>query len=1131
MDFDKPFIVTRTGFKQNKVVSEAIEFLKVEEVPREYRKAHIQLLTFFRTTIFPENVDKFHNLVNIFCYGQRPKDISALRDILSDFFSESLSHETSTKVWSLFNVLVFHLALQRMIFLPPTPLFAVPRAGSIVLTPWFKKLPAEIQFWCVASDKRYLEKLSGSLDLRMQQLAWEWYRENESHKQFSSAAVLMRHYFAYQAATKFDLSLFVEVQRLNLALTDVARGPQAALWLYSRLHEEDYLTLYTKKLNDTVVRIGSVPQIYQREIIERRTKAGLSDPYDFSLNAKQLGVDHAVRLNQNAKSGRLYKQKFPTIVRTEYGDARYRPGIAPIPQGCSVYELVNKKFVRFDSYFLTDKALGSFRPEKLYETYPKSLWLAHQKDFLGDGYEKNTKKTKAGSLRIFNAYIFSYLPWFKENVEPNLRVPECLEDFDPNLFIRNTHSFLLRLDPNAILPVTLPTFFEKCADVGAEGGKANVNALQAGLKNISAFFDSYINLEGLSVPNPMSLAPEIRGYSYAEAQKKKVDYDYWWLLREFLIAFSYCSLRARRDLVEKELSREAWRKKFREYAETVDISFGNVSLDLSELEGLDNFDPRTVHVFSTFFCFVSQCGIRFSNAFWLDARTFDVKVDAEAKDDDEVEVWINTDKSKLKPFQSHVKFSVIKLLRMLNDIRAKVFSNDAVFYQNYEESKWGEIVPLFRFLENKHVESDVEYFTDALTDLLYSFQSLLKRTGYEFGSYLYPKARGMSLDDFEILKATRTQAPIKTFIIDEDDVSQHKEVGENLRPVSLFKYRSAITVHGLRKTFDSFFTMFLDKQVISELYTGQSPETVGYYSSNTLGEYRLAQDVAKSAGLPFVIGKDGKNADEIVEDIKKKGLPSKSLMMSAVNIDDFDLNEEYKRAPDREISVNRTHICPYSNVCPKKIRAILDGQKLCGICPAALSFPSDAPAIAATIRKIGDQIADLSTSINSNELTKSERGDFQEKRMRLISEFSSWMVRHDQLIQMTNGEILLGEDGTEHYREKLVYHKPGVYWSVEKKNIWRIIETSDAKTLQSNRLKITAQRYARDMISKINPELMERIHTQLDNDPVKAAALFVEKTALLEGVSLDEVVRSIEEHTQKGSAESLKKLIGMSDGE
>jgi predicted amino acid racemase len=68
------------------------------------------------------------------------------------------------------------------------------------------------------------------------------------------------------------------------------------------------------------------------------------------------------------------------------------------------------------------------------------------------------------------------------------------------------------------------------------------------------------------------------------------------------------------------------------------------------------------------------------------------------------------------------------------------------------------------------------------------------------------------------------------------------------------------------------------------------------------------------------------------------------------------------------------------------------------------------------------------------------------------------------------------------------------------------------------------------MISRINPELIGQLQTQIDIDPIKAAALFVEKTARLEGVSLDDVVKSIEHHNHKGSAQSLRQLIGMTDG-
>jgi len=1126
MIYDRPFIVTREAFrKKGGLLQEAIEFLKVEDVPRDYRATQHLLLAFFQYGRMPLLADQFQQLVNVLCYGQGPTEPAERKKILGEIFSESVTSEQLNFIRPLFNLLVLHLALQRKVSLPPVPVFSGPHAGNISFTPWFQKIPLEVRFWCVVSKKSVLEKYSDSLDTLLVDFAWKWFADNSDHKRMSAAASVMRHYFAYQGVTTFDFPLLVETQKLLKSLTTNNRSLHPALLLYSQLKEQDFCESFKTAVNEKVVKIGSINRIYHDDIVNSRRQAGVANPLDFNLSAKAIGTDHAVRTRKLAHKNR----RLETYVVTDFGQAKFLPGFWPAPEGCSVYELTTKRSVEIGDYFIDDKSLKRFKPEKLYEAYPMSLWLAHQKDFLDDGYEKGTKKAKSGSLRVLNAYLFSYLPWFKENVDPNFKIPDRLEEFDPNFFVRHTHSFALNLDPNTVLPVTLPDFLEKCLDIGSPGGKANVNARQASQRNITNFFRHYIKLAGLSIHNPMDVAKDVRGFSYAEARKKKLDYDYWWLLREFLFVFASCALKVRKDMLEGKVNSDSWKETFLEYMEKTEVRLGSVNLDMSKMEGLDNFDPNTVHVFSTLLCLVSQCGIRFSNAFWLDARTFDSYLKGGEKETELVKIYINTDKARLNTYNSHVTASVMNLLKKLNKIRTHLFSDDVVFYQNNEKSKWGEIVPLFRFNPDKHDESSESYISDFLADLLRSFQSLLNYTGVGFTSYLYPKVHGMTQDDYEIHRATRTQAPLRNFVIDHGDRHIQAKLSDMLRPVSLFKYKSSVTVHGLRKTFDSFMANFFTHEQISEIWTGQTPEMVGYYSSNTVGEHKLAKTVAEDAGLPFIIRNDSKDADRIVNHLKEKGIPSESLMMSAINIDDFDLDEEYKRAPDREISVNRTHICPYGNVCPKKIKIVLE-KKLCGICPAALSFPSDAPAIAAIIRKIGDEVADLSNLINSGELTKAERSDFQDKRMDLIAEFSAWMFRHDQLIQMTNGEILLGDNGSEHYREKLVYNKPDVDWSDERKNLWRIIETSEAKTLQSERLKITAKRYARNMISRINPRLMEQIQEQLDIDPVKAAALFVEKTALLEGVSLDDVIESIEDHKQKDSSQSLRKIIGMTDG-
>jgi hypothetical protein len=708
MEYDRPFIASRNGFKRNQLALDAIDFLKVETVPEDFRKCYYLLLSFFQKGGLPVVCDQFQQLVNILCYAQGPRSKRELKLVLENIFLEPLTATAVETMPALFNVLVFHLALKNKIHLPPVPIFGGPRAGRISFSPWFNKLPPEVRFWCVASTRSILEKHRESLDPMMVKFALEWYDKHKDPKMFSSSAVLIRHYFAYLGVSSFDLSAFAEVRKLTWALTTNMRTPSPALWLYSQFYGEDLSEPFKKKLAETEVKIGLVPRIYQHDIIDTRKKAGLADPYDLNSGASHLGIDHGIKKTIDARANTPKGRKLATVIGTVYGNVELRPNLFPRPDGCSIYELRAKSSFQIGGYFINDKILSRYRPDHLYDVHPESIWLAHQKDFLENGYEKGTKKSKSSALRILNAYIFSYLEWFAENVDPDFQVPKVLEDFDPNIFVRHTNSFLMRVKPNKVLPATFPEFHSKCLDLGVDGVKANINSVQASQRNISLYFESYIKLEGLSIQNPMDIAPNIRGFSYAEAQKKKVDYDYWWLLKEFLFAFSSCALCARKDLIGVSFDQEVWKKKFLKYAEKTELRLGYIELDLSKIDWLENFDPNTIHVVATFFCFVSQCGIRFSNAFWLDARTFDAKITGNEKEDDYIEVVVNTDKAKLKPFNTHVDVSVMELLRMLNEIRKSMFTDETVFYQNNEKSKWGEITPLFRFSADKHTENDVE---------------------------------------------------------------------------------------------------------------------------------------------------------------------------------------------------------------------------------------------------------------------------------------------------------------------------------------------------------------------------------------------------------------------------------------
>lgn len=1121
--FDRPFICSKKSYLKGGVPEAALSFLKVNKVPSEWHSGWNALLNFFSFRK-SNKVEDFQSLVNIICYRQGPGEKTELTKILNSILDANLSVGTIEKQLNpLLTILVNHLSIKGVISLPPVPIFSGTRSEKILNTEWMDKLPAEVKFWYIAPDRKRLVRHAESLNHQYVSAVTRWYEQNSDHKQISSSAALMKHFYAFMAEDSFQFDRFITMMRVLFTLSKTSRSVLPALHVYSEVNNQPLQDLYSSRIGGEEFRLSDVHRVYHPDIIDSRKQSGLPDPYNFSHSAKRLGLSSpTLKGSPDASKNGAFAWQLPHSVSTDYGLASFKNWLAA-PEGYTAYELMEKTDVQIGAYSISERGLKTFNPKHFNEKYPDSLWLAYQKDWFDEKRgEKTTEKSMAGALRHFNAYIFSYLPWFQEHVNPSLGIPSKVEDFDPNIFVRRTHSFLLRHDSKVVLPITLPEFVDKTADLGAKGGSASPNSLKAKQNLLIDYFQSICVLEGIEF-NPLNQMTKIRGYSYAEAQKTKLDYDYWWLLKEFVKEFAWCSTLAYRDIIGSgDTNKASWVKAFRRHASERTVKFGNTELDFANLNNLDSHNHTTIHVFSTLLCLLSQCGLRFSNAFWLDARNFDSRAPEQAKDDAFVEIFINTDKARLKPFASHVTFNVLRLLRTLNQVRGRCFTDETVPYQGNTKSKWKEIVPLFRSSESRHDESDDQKLNDAITLLTVQFEDLLRRTGKEFDGYIYPKVRGISYDDYVYYKASRSQTPVKTFLLERE--SYYDGSDQLPRPVTLFEYRSAITSHGLRKTFDSFYTNFISNKDVGDLFTGQTPNTVGYYSSNTVEERSVAKSVAEQAGLPFRLSKKGKNEKDLIQNIKENGVPPEIIAISTASGDDFNLDEEYRQAPDNNIAVNRTHICPYANVCPRKIRAILDNQKLCGLCPAALSFPSDAPAIAAEIRKLGDEIADLSLAICSGELTAGEADDYRNKRMSLVPKLSAWMCRHDHLINMTDGEILLGEDGHSHY-EKLTYHRPDENWTDDKRNLWRIFETADVKTLQSERLRVNARRYSRRLIRNITPNVMD----QIDTDPVKVSALLVEKYARLEGLSVDEVVEALAKPNDDQTLKLMNTLVGGPD--
>ncbi len=1130
MTFDWPFVSSVSIFKKRHVSDAAIEFLRVGDVPKEWARSQGALLNVFQFQR-ARSSERFQTLVNVLLYNQLPSTGNAASDA-HQLTKDVLGHsELPEVVFRRFRQLLwfttYYLAMKGVIKIPPVPAFNPGKQEAFFYTPWFSKFPEEVRFWFVAGTQELLNKYAYLACGKLVSATSEWFSSNKVKiNTWSNTTSLMRHYFAERSIEKFDLSEFVVNSKAMHVLSETYRSPKHLLEIYSIFFGVNLNARFEEEYSKFTLKLGHFHQVYQDQIVQNRTEMGFSDPYTLSSVAKTTGSGIA---KKGKTASRVDRRKLPVELNSKYGVLIRKNGRTyySLPEGYSKYQIPNQKVLQVGAYTLNLSVISSFDTDLMKDLYPNDWWINHQLDWLENFYEKNTVSNKKHVLKILNAYLFSYLPWFKENEDSSFNVPADIFSFDPNTMIRRTHSFLARHDPNKILPITLPEFVDEVSQLGAPIG---VNALSIKHRTILNFFDHIIALEGASIQNPMILAPKVKGYGYAESQKLKIDYEYWKIFQIFLYEFARCACLAAKEFFQSNGSDSAsWFDLFRKHASGRVVEFGTVQLRMDEMTGLENFDPETAYIFASLILVVSECGIRFSNALWLDVESFDSRCPVQASNrTDKFELFVNTDKSKLRPYQSYIGFFVFEVLRLVKDIRKPRFSDSSIFYQNNPKSKWGRITPLFRYSDDSFSETMGQELADiTLSNLVISFQSLLSKSGYKFDSYIYPSTAGMLYSDYVYFKATRTQALLKDFLIDRQEFYEKEDSGDfGVYPVSLFRYKASMTIHSFRKTFVSFWTIFFSNEDVSKLWTGQAPGVVGYYSSNTIADYEKAHDVARVESIPFSVGQNKKNGAEIVSDLKKNGIGPHLVAINAAEGDSFDLDEEYRVAPDSDIAVNRTHICPHNNQCPAKIRKILDGKKLCGICPAALSFHQDAPAISAKIRQLGDQIADLSLEINSGDLTAGELDDYQHKRMELVAEFSAWGVRHDHLIALTDGEILIGEDGHGNYTQKIKYEKDYADWSEEKRNLWQIFETSQVRTMQSERLKQKARRYARKLILNIDEASLE----QIDVDPVKTAALLVQKTAKLQGLTMDQVVRAIEYDSEKPpSVPLLSTFIGDSN--
>lgn len=782
----------------------------------------------------------------------------------------------------------------------------------------------------------------------------------------------------------------------------------------------------------------------------------------------------------------------------------------------SVKRTTRNKVIKIDDYVFEGK-WSSYSCNNL--TGMNSPWVRSQQEYLKSIQETSTKKNVSAGLQVLNVYLFHYLKYFFEQNDVPYPYPNNISDFKHTIYIApsdivNEHIY------DAIdieFPVSLIDWI-KLAHTNCED-----SVTKARSDVITKYFDfivfkyagvTYYSLES----NPFSFFDKkrIRGKGYSRSNKKLFDLEYWKLFTEFLYVISDSIL----DNIEQR--RPAPRTGLFSLKINKSIEFADLTINVDSLDDLAfprAYIGREAYIRPQIilaFLVMAQTGLRMANVMNLDLRSYDRNFDSSTsyQDADSIELFVNTDKARLSRFWSDLPFRAFKLLKRFEAIRGGIAGVPITpsYYNQSEETKWGEVLPLLA------VNSKNTYDGTLMPALLHAFEIQLRKAGVNLGSEVFYKPIFLDPREFFGLRKRKQRTP-------SDNYCVHYESGESayFTPIEISSF---VTPHSFRKTVDSYISVLIGDENTGKFLTGQTAATVGYYREVTPQSWKKLmshiEDIDIPSGIPLKLV--SKQEDDLRSKIITEGLKGiNGFTLSAI---DENINVQLSTLNPSDIAVNHTHICIYGNDCPPDILSSFDGKKNCALCPVSIGTPHDGVAIVAQIKYHLDNISEINEHLESNNLTHSERRSFLKRRSDELNFACSWSVRHKFIMdsfEKDNNYCVL-DDGKNRVKTKLEYVMP----STNGEELYsRLIETKFAPSLQSEKLKLSARRLVRKLLSRLDKGEVDLPEIK----PIEMALSLMKKIVELHGISNKELEKLLEESAgyQKLPFDELLSLVS-SDG-
>ncbi|MEZ8235614.1 hypothetical protein AB6C62_19105 [Vibrio splendidus] len=776
---------------------------------------------------------------------------------------------------------------------------------------------------------------------------------------------------------------------------------------------------------------------------------------------------------------------------------------------------------------------SAFYPEQLNED---NIWVAAQHDYIrATSNEAGTVKQKKMRLSIFNKYLFSYLPaYFSTDFSGKFSYPERPEDLLHSIYVQRSNVFEIenreKFTEGFQYPVTLQQFvYDMTSAVHRDDTKSN-NSGRDALLIISNFFDYLTTLDsGLvqSFRNPLvGKAKEKKGNRYVKNTKYVFGLEYWLGLR------SFCKEVTNQILDESERAIETG-VNCRNYVVvnrnvnidgSVPMKIGRVNLSqMPQIKLVKNDAVRKRygtkdenvyihnHIAWSLMNLGLHSGLRRSNAIWLDDREcFNLY---SPNGGAYQQLIVTNDKAKNESYPVTVSKETMEILRKVHKIKKIAMeSNPSICgeipYGGYEDSKWGNVSPLFRIKKFHNDAACPHLFSEMINE----YEAFLTRNGVSFEpTTLFTPALNYSVNEFLHLTSLG-EFDTKLCDISVSYHDCHKAVA--FTPVIR---KTRVTPHSLRTMTVSVFAPILGSNVVGKYLTGQSEATVDFYtkslpdsaSKELINQMVTIMDDAKTNSLNTIVSVRELDINQQAFEKELNDSPSKVIDKYNAQSVNFDMGEtvihlngltELGRANTNNIAYFRTHICPTGGECPKDIINSI-GEKNCHACPLTVATNNHLPAITSTIRLLCDDIKTINTKLDNFEMLETERKEFEDEKMECVIKASYWEVRKNVIEDANanvNGIYYVSDEGLQLLNSMKAHGA-----SEQEMLMLRLKETEGIPHLHSDRLKMQASRLRR----KIEVRAKDRVGQSADDLSDIEYLVAVAKTkADLRGLTNNEIL-------------------------